>query len=152
MSDDGKINLSDVPGLGDQFLTVLCHRDEIQVVNDCPNILSIDPESTLAMAAKFTDRTWDTAKHDEDFKRRLGIIFPDLDITKDPRSLAEYPIGYRHVVGLIIMTNKAINTGLQPYWVYPETYLHPASQARLADLAISYKDWYEKSLAQAAVE
>ena len=144
----GTIKLSELPRK--EFLTLLCHKDDIEVINDLPEqYLDITPESTLAMAAKFTERTWTMAKADEDFKMRLRIVFPDLDIVADPRHLSEYPIGYRHVVGLIVCTNMAINTGRMPYWRYPEAYLHPSSQSNLASLAISYKDLFEPPASEA---
>ncbi len=127
----------------EQPLNILCHRQDIEVVNDRPDVMEITAEDTLAMVAKFTPRTWAMAKLDEDFKLRLKMVFPDLDITAEPRDISEYPIGYRHVVGLIICTNKAINTGKSPFWRLPETHLHPSSQAGLATLAISYSKLVE---------
>lgn len=129
-------NLSEVTI--DKPLTLLCHKDDIELVNDRDDLLEITPETTLAMAAKFTDTTWKLAQMDDDFKRRLRIVFPDLDITKDERHLREYPVAYRHVVGLIVCTNMAINTDRKPFWRTPETYLHPSSQTKLADLAVSW--------------
>lgn len=134
--DNGRVNLSDVPI--EKPINILCHRDEIEIVNDRADVLEITPESTIAMAAKFTARTWDMAKRDEDFKRRLAVIFPDLDIATDDRQLADYPLAVRHVVGLIICTNMAINTNRMPFWKFPETYLHPASQTKLAQLMTMY--------------
>lgn len=119
-------------------LTLIAHQDDIEVVNDVPNYMDITPEMTLAMAARFTPESWAKAKQDEDFKRRLTVMFPDLDIMTDPRELADYPIAIRHVVGLIVCTNMAINTLRQPLWRYPETYCHPATQVRFANLALTY--------------
>lgn len=122
-------------------LTIICHDDNIEVDNDLADrIMEINPEMTLAMAASFKLSTWEKAKKDEDFKMRLRVIFPDWDITTDPRRLDEMPVAYRHVVGLIVCTNMAINKGMSPWWKLPETYLHPKSQAALADLAIMYSN------------
>lgn len=128
----------------DKPLIIMCHKDDIEIVNDLEGVLEITPESTLAMAAKFTERTWAMAKADEDFKSRLAVVFPDLDITKDDRHLKDYPLAYRHVVGLIVCTNMAINTGRVPFWRYPETYLHPSSQSKIACLAIRYSKELEE--------
>ncbi|WEU67360.1 hypothetical protein [Xanthomonas phage JGB6] len=120
-------------------LSIICHTDDIEVENDDPNTEVITATHTLAMADKFTARTWELAQQDEDFKYRLGLVFPHIDIVQDERkTLGEYPVAIRHIVGLIICTNKAINTGKRPWWKYPETYLHPRSQTGLAELAASY--------------
>lgn len=144
---DGKVKLSELTL--EQPLNILCHPDDIEVVNDRKDVMQISAQDTLAMAAKFTARTWAMAKADEDFKRRLRIVFPELDIAADPRELADYPIGIRHVVGLIVCTNMAINTGRKPFWQFPETYLHPRSQANLASLAISWVKDSEEAITEA---
>lgn len=122
----------------DKPLTVICHPDNIEVINDLADVMTITPEDTLAMTAKFTDRSWELAKQDEDFKMRLRMIFPELDIVADPRHIRDYPVAYRHIVGLIICMNKAINTGKRPFVQLPETYLHPRSQANLGTLFAAY--------------
>lgn len=139
-----KINLSDVNL--DRPLTLLCHRDDVDIVNDRPDVMDITPEMTLAMAARFTPQVWDKAKADPDFVARMKVMYPDLDILTDPQDLSDYPIGIRHVVGLIICTNMAINTGKIPHWRYPETYLHPSTQANLASLAIMYQKGAEEAV------
>lgn len=136
-----KHNLSEIPT--EKEVNVILHGDDIEVVNDRPDVMDITPEDTLAMAAKFTPKTWAMAKQDEDFKSRLRIVFPDWDIVADNKeNLSEYPIGYRHVVGLIVCTNKAINTGKIPFWRLPETYLHPRSEVNLANLMLSWREFF----------
>ena len=44
--------------------------------------------------------------------------------------------GGMHVVGMLILLNHAENLGKRPLLRYPETYLHPRIQTRLADLVI----------------
>ena len=120
-------------------LTVLTHKDDVEVVNDRPNTQAITAEDTIAMTRRFNARSWNMAKQDGDFKRRLAIVFPDVDILADNYEVpTEYPKGIQHVIGLIICTNQAINTGKLPYWQWPETYLHPSSQTKLAELAMSW--------------
>lgn len=148
MSEGNKVKLSTIET--DKPYTIICHRDDIEVVNDREDVLEITPEKTLAMAAKFTVGTWYKAKRDEDFKRRLAVMFPNLDILTDTRELADYPIAVRHVVGLIICTNMAINTGRQPFWQFPETYLHPSTQVNLAELMRMYGKDYETTEGTAA--
>lgn len=134
--DHGRVKLSSIEAAG--RINVICHKDDIEVVNDRSDVLEINPEFTLQIAASFRDGDWEKAKLDEDFKSRLRIVFPDLDIVADPRHLRDYNIAQRHVVGLIVGTNMAINTGRTPFWRLPETYLHPSSQRHLADLMQSY--------------
>lgn len=136
--EHGRVKLSSVPT--NQALNVLCHKNDIEIINDRDDVMEITAEKTVAMTARFTERTWELAKQDADFKRRLGIVFPDIDITKDTRHIKHYPIGIRHVVGLIICTNMAINTGKTPFWRLPETNLHPSSCAKLTDLVMSYQN------------
>jgi hypothetical protein len=151
-----KMKLSDPEvKINDHGLTLFTHRDDIELVNDRDDVMTISPQDTMAMADKFTERTWTMCKADEDFKSRLRIIYPDLDIVADGcKTLAEYPPGIRHVVGLIVCTNKAINTGKIPYWQFPEASLHPATQSKLADLATRYiKDAEENArLYQSSIE
>lgn len=131
-----KQKLSEVPL---NKLAVICHKDDVEVVNDMDSVMEITPELTLAIAEKFTDGTWAKAQQDEDFKSRIGMIFPDIDIGKIEK-LADCPIGFRHVVGLIVGTNMAINKGMSPFWRTPEVHLHPSTQAKLADLAVRYSN------------
>jgi len=144
-----KVNLSEIKDETSNKLNVLVHKDDIEIVNDREDVQTIGPEDTLAMAAKFTERTWALAKTDEDFKRRLAVVYPDTDIATDERQLAEYPIAFRHVVGLIVCTNRAINMGKIPFWNLPETYLHPSTQQRITELMMTWiKDWeaYEQQV------
>lgn len=132
-----KFNLSEVKN--DKPLTLLCHKDDIEIVNDRPDVMTITAEDTLAMTRMFQARHWTSAKADEDFKRRLRIVYPDMDIVADNYELpTEYPKGVQHVIGLIVCTNKAINTGKHPYWQWPESNLHPSTQSQLANLAMSW--------------
>lgn len=140
---DGKFNLSDLPPT-EATLNILCHRDDVEIVQDRADVLEITPESTLAMAAKFSNVTWDMAKQDADFVSRLKTVFPDLDIDND-KHLRDYPIAVRHIVGMIVSINMAINTGKMPFVRYPETYLHPSSQANVADLLIRYSKEMEEN-------
>lgn len=131
----GRVLLSSVPL--QTALTMLCHPDDLEIVNDRDDVMEITPEDTVAMAAKFTSRTWTMARADADFMSRFKTIFPDLDVSGD-KELADYPIAVRHVVGMIVCINKAINTGKIPFVRLPETYLHPRSQLLVAQLMARY--------------
>lgn len=133
--EHGRVKLSSVEL---NKFTVLIHRDDVEITNDRADVMEITPQDTLTMTGMFKDSTWELAKQDADFKRRLGLIYPDLDITTDTRHIRQYPIAYQHIVGLIVCTNKAINTGKIPFWRTPECYLHPSTQTRLAELMQSY--------------
>lgn len=146
--EKGRTKLSSVRC--DTPLNIICHQDDIQIVNDRADVMEITPEDTLAMVKAFTPRVWDLARKDQDFVRRMRIVFPDLDLTTDDRPLEDHSIATRHVVGLIICTNKAINTGRTPFWRYPETYLHPRSQSKIAQLAIAYTKDAEDAAAAAS--
>jgi hypothetical protein len=45
-------------------------------------------------------------------------------------------LGERHVAGLILLLGRAACSGKQPFIRLPESYLHPAQQAGLADLFV----------------
>lgn len=137
MNDDFKLSQIDAS----KPLVILCHPDDMNVVNDRTDVQEITPEDTLAMAARFSVAGWEKAKADLKFQELLRIVFPDLHIESDPRHIREYPVAIRHVVGLIVCTNAAIYHGKSPFWRLPETYLHPKSQTNIGSLVSWYVNW-----------
>jgi predicted ATPase len=128
------MNLSEVPT--DKPINILCHHGDVNVVNDRKDVYEITPEKTLEMAEAVTDEAWQQIKQNERFIKRFRLVFPTIDLPDHP--LQSHGSGVRHVVGLILLTDMALDTGKQPLWRFPESHLHPSAQLGLADLLIFY--------------
>lgn len=128
------MNLSEVPT--DHPINILCHHGDVNIVNDRKDVYEITPEKTLAMAEAVTDEAWQQIKQNERFIKRFRLVFPTIDLPDHP--LQSHGSGVRHVVGLILLTDMALDTGKQPMWRFPESHLHPSAQLGLADLLIFY--------------
>ena len=128
------MNLSEVQT--DHPINILCHHGDVNIVNDRKDVYEITPEKTLAMAEAVTDEAWQQIKQNERFVKRFRLVFPTIDLPDHPLQL--HGSGVRHVVGLILLTDMALDTGKQPLWRFPESHLHPSAQLGLADLLIFY--------------
>ncbi len=96
------------------------------------DIVTITPELTLKTAASVSQTEWVDLVKIEQFVNTLKLVTK----SDPPEILASAGLGFKHLVGLVLMTIVAINDEKRPHWAYPETYLHPAWQTGLADLAI----------------
>lgn len=122
---------------GNQRLTLLCHKGDVNIINDDANSATIDPQATMAMAARIDAEvgTWEWLKGDAGFMKLLRYVFTEKDYpTFEPHPLRTHGNGLRHVVGLIVLIKQAQANGKRPFIVFPETYLHPSAQLGLGDL------------------
>lgn len=109
------------------------HQDRIEY----PNRVEIDPEQTLFHAEKVR------VLHD-DFEECWKIVWNGTchgeDVQPpcegDPVAIRNYDTACMHLMGLIDLSLKFRDMGVPFMWKYPETYLHPALQASLADFAV----------------
>lgn len=113
-------------------LTLLCHRGDVHLMPD--GQVEIGPEQTLARAAQVTNEEWMRLQTDPLFKELMELVlgagtFPMVG------QLANCGSGTRHLTGLILMMLE-LKRGQTPFVRYPESFLHPSSQVRLADLFI----------------
>lgn len=113
-------------------LTLLCHRADVHLMPD--GQVEIGPEQTLARADQITKDEWALLQKDPVYielaEMVLGSgIFPMVG------DLKQCGTGTRHITGLILMMLE-LEPGQTPYIRYPESFLHPLSQTRLADLFI----------------
>ena len=109
-----------------------------EIKNDRPDVLEIDPPRTVKCADNLTSDEYKEVISNVDFMHKFNLVFQDhFKLGEIP--LAEESNGIKHVIGLILLTNHAIQTGKQPFLRFPETYLHPRYQTGLADLMISFQ-------------
>lgn len=120
----------------DKPINILCHDGTVNIVNDRLDVYEITPEKTMAMAEAVTDEAWQQLKANDRFVKRFRLVFPTIDLPDHP--LQSHGSGVRHVVGLILLTDMALDSGKQPFWRTPEAHLHPSAQLGLADLLIFY--------------
>ena len=111
-------------------ITMLMHRGDVHLMPD--GQVEIGPEQTLARAAALTADEWTFLKGHPAFDGLFRIVFPDLAY---PDKLHQAGSGVRHITGMIVMIIE-LKEGQTPYIRYPESFLHPSSQCRLADLFI----------------
>jgi len=142
------IKLSEVPT--DKPINLLFHEGTQVIENDREDTVTIDPTQTLVMADAVSDTNWKALKHNRAFMHKFRMVFGDLGLPDHP--LQQLGSGVKHIVGLILLTDTAIELGLNPFWRLPESYLHPKHQAGLGDLLIHYMNIIdrmgEKNVAQ----
>lgn len=112
-------------------ITLLCHKDNVRV--DPDGQVEIGPDQTLARAAAVTPDEWVALQGDATFRDLLESVlgagmFPCV-------GLPDCGMGMRHMTGMILMFLE-LEPGQTPYVRFPESFLHPSSQSRLADLFI----------------
>jgi len=128
------MKLSELPEQGDNRLTIMCHPGEINVQNDVADTVTIDPQATMACAAKVNANAWTWLKQQPRFMELLRCVFPDNKFNLPDHPLQMHGSGLQHTVGLILLVLDAQKQGKRPFIRFPETYLHPAQQLGLADL------------------
>lgn len=118
--------------VGDKRITLICHKGDV-LVNPDGQVL-IGPEQTLARADRVTEEEWVALQQDKTFVELVEMViggwsFPMVG------DLKQCGTGTRHITGMILMFLE-LEKGQTPYVRYPESFLHPLSQARLGDLFI----------------
>lgn len=126
------VKISEIPS--EAPLTLVCHKGDINVVNDKPDVLEIAPWDTLAAADAMLEGEqayW--------FKVPwfCELVEGVIGEPPDPRiDIKQQGSGMRHIVGMLLLIWKAKQENKQIFLRLPETYLHPHSQAQLVDLFI----------------
>jgi len=117
-------------------INILCHHGNVNIINDRPDVVSIDPMDTMNRAKQIGPESWRCLKKTPQFITMFRTIFPDIDLPDHPLQMHGY--GVQHVVGLLVLTCEVILAGKTPFWRTPEAYLHPSAQLGLADVLISF--------------
>lgn len=120
--------------VGDKPITLLCHQGDVHLAPS--NQVEIGPEQTLARAARVTDDEWAALCADPSFVQLFHIVFPDID-PQPMRKLHREGTGVRHIVGMLLMMAE-LTPDQQPFLRYPESFLHPSAQSRLAELFVFF--------------
>jgi hypothetical protein len=88
---------------------------------------------TVPCADALTVETWNQIRTIPNFLKMWHCIFPSVT---PPETLKGEGLGYRHVVGMLVLIVQALAKGKRPFLRFPETYLHPAAQLGLGDLLL----------------
>lgn len=126
------MRLSEVPTQAP--INLLFHPGTVDIVNDRPDVVSIDPHDTINRARQISQEEWRGLKHSPRFNDLFRTVFGDLGLPDQP--LQQHGTGVQHVVGLLVLTFEAMRAGKTPFWRNPESYLHPTAQLGLGDLLI----------------
>lgn len=102
-------------------ITLITHDSTVPDVETSERFM-IDPEQTIYHGERVKTLHARTLE-------LLAKLFPNGKV--------EGSKGYTHALGLIDLSLKLIDQGVPIGWRYPETYLHPAQQAPLADVLIA---------------
>jgi hypothetical protein len=142
ISVDGK--LKELPA---KELNLLFHKDVFDV--RAPECFEINPENTLEEIRNISQEAWTHISTGEIFQHLFRLVYPLPDAKNHSAPNVEVPIpeqladlrkmdmGVRHVAGLIILAlTKGGIEGKQLFFKLPESYLHPAYAANLADVFI----------------
>lgn len=114
-------------------LTLICSNGGVRV--DVPSRVEISPRHTVPFLEEMPDNSWDNWRQDLEFQRLYKIVHPDGKILATAHSdLPERTLGEMHVAGMVMQLLICLRAGRQPFVRLPETYLHPAQQAQLAEL------------------
>lgn len=113
-------------------ITLLAHKGDVHLMPD--GQVEIGPEQTLARADQVTKEEWKALQADPVF---VGLAEGVLGSGNFPmfHDLKQCGTGTRHITGMILMFLE-LEQGQTPFVRYPESFLHPSSQTRLADLFI----------------
>lgn len=104
-----------------------------------PDRFSISPEVTLYHAERVQKLDPDFEKVWRLFHKSVGSAKIDKMPTAD--EIRKMGTGSTHLMGLIDLTLKiAVRKKVPVVWIYPESFMHPAWQVGLADLAIYFAD------------
>ena len=114
-------------------ITFICHDGTSKISISDNDVLEIGPEQTVQCADLLSQEAWDAIRIMHPLPECWKLIFGDTPI---PMVLKGEGLGYRHVVGLIILVVKVMSLGKQPFIRLPESYLHPKAQCGLADFFI----------------
>lgn len=127
-----KILVDGVPTeVGDKPITLLAHKGDVHLAPT--DQVEIGPEQTLARASQVTDAEWVALMQDATFVELAESVLGAGSFPMVPR-LKDCGTGTRHITGMILLFSEL--NGRQPYVRYPESFLHPLSQTRLAQLLI----------------
>lgn len=134
MTDTLKVRIDkDEHTLETKPLTVICHRDEMKITPLDEDVVLIDPTETVKVADALSDSDWTQLRILPQFVELWKLVFTKDDL---PANLKNEGLGYRHVVGLILLLCETVVANKRPYVRFPESYLHPSAQLGLADLFI----------------
>lgn len=122
----------EVKDIGDKPLTLLCHKGDVHLMPD--GQVEIGPEQTLARANKVTSEEWVALQKDAAFRDLIELVL-GVGIFPMVPDLKYCGTGVRHITGMILMFAE-LGPDQVPFVRYPESFLHPLSQTRLADLFI----------------
>lgn len=127
-----KVNNETCHDIETKPLTMLFHGPGVHKLEPLDeDIVQIGPEETILCAMELSQDDWDSVRITPVFGRLWKCVFPD-DLP--PEKIKNEGMGFKHVIGLIILLVKTINSGKRPYVRFPESYLHPRAQVGLADL------------------
>jgi len=115
-------------------LTLVFHEGFMNISVKDEDVVTITPQDTLAAASTVSQATWGKLRGNGRFCRWFGLVFD-----RSPADMADLrteSTGVKHVVGLLLLINRAIVDGKRPFIQFPETYLHPKLQCGLGDLLI----------------
>jgi hypothetical protein len=120
--------------VGDKPVTLLCHKGDVHITPT--DQVEIGPEQTLARAGNVTQKEWEDLRNDASFIQLFNIVFPEMSPLPD--RITQQGTGVRHVVGMLLLLCEAITATppRRPFLRYPESFLHPSAQSKLADLII----------------
>lgn len=108
-------------------LTLVCHKDDMNVKILDQDVMEINPEMTLSMAAELTHEQWQFLRQQPVFREKFGLVFKGIE---PPDNLHSASMGIKHVTGMIILIAQAIGTGKRPFLRLPESFLHPVRADR----------------------
>lgn len=125
-------NLSELPEQTAPLCLVF-HNGNVNMVNDREDTMEISPTQTLAVAQIMSrDNLWESFTGNETFMHLFRMVFPEEHIVPDRHAST----ATHHVAGMLVLLSAAQNAGLRPFLRFPESYLHPKAQLRLADMLI----------------
>lgn len=120
--------------VGDKPVTLLCHKGDVYIAPT--DQVEIGPEQTLARVESVTQEEWDDLRNDPSFAQLFNIVFPEMSPL--PERIRQQGTGVRHIIGMLLLLCEAITSTppRRPFLRYPESFLHPSAQSKLADLII----------------
>jgi len=111
-------------------ITLICKSPTIPFDVQTPERVMIDSFRTVAY-------TKEVLRLHPRTEKLFKLVFPNYPKEVTPDNIRAEGTGMQHVLGLIDLSLRYLDEGIKFGWRYPESYLHPAAQAPLADVLIA---------------
>lgn len=121
-------------------ISLLFHQGDVNI--KIPTRFEISAFDTIEATNNITEEQWNyIVSKATAFHISWDLIFQkDILLPQTITELRNQGTGVKHVCGLIFLTFKALSQKKQPFYKFPESFLHPKYQANLVEFFLFIQD------------